>query len=110
MEQYLLGWLHAVGIIFIIAMVSGLVIMMIKINKSTKKIKDLEAYQEIGQNDLTNNVQQLEEEINKREESIIKYVDDIHKQLEATIDSRINKLENKIIKVPHTGLAISGQD
>ncbi len=33
MEQYLLGWLHAVGIIFIIAMVSGLVIMMIKISE-----------------------------------------------------------------------------
>jgi len=79
MEQYLLGWLHAVGIIFIIAMVSGLVIMMIKINKSTKKIKDLEAYQEIGQNDLANNVQQLEEEINKREESIIKIVQEIER-------------------------------
>ena len=110
MEQYLLGWLHAVGIIFIIAMVSGLVIMMIKINKSTKKIKDLEAYQEIGQNDLANNVQQLEEDINKREESMNRNIEDLQKQLEATIDSRINKLENKIIKVPHTGLAISGQD
>jgi predicted PurR-regulated permease PerM len=98
MEQYILGWLHAVGIIFIIAMVARLVVIGFKINNLSKKVKDLEAYQEINQNDLTNNVNHLEDIINKKEEIVMKNIEDVQKQFEATLDSRINKLENKINK------------
>jgi len=98
MEQYILGWFHAVGIILIIAMVSGLVIIIFKINKLSKKVKDLEDYHETDQKDFSINIQHIEEEINKREEIITRNIWDLQKHLESELDSRINKLENKIKK------------
>jgi len=98
MEQYILGWFHAVGIIFIIAMVAGLVIIIFKINKLSKKVKDLEDYHETDQSDLTNNIKYIGDEINKREEITMRNINDVQKHLEAELDSRINKLENKIKK------------
>ena len=98
MEQYILGWFHAVGIILIIAMVSGLVIIIFKVNKISKKVKDLEDYHETDQKDFLINIQHIEEEINKREEIITRNIWDLQKHLESELDSRINKLENKIKK------------
>ena len=100
MDQYVLGWLHAMVIIFVIAIVLGLVLIKIKIIELTKLTEKLEKRIESDLADVMNNFQEINQEICSKEDAIFRQIEietnNLTKDFESTIDSRVNKLENKI--------------
>lgn len=87
MDTFLIGFLSAVVILFLIAMVVGLVWIV----RLTKKVNSLD-------NVVQNEVNQVYVHMDKEINSIYHRCSDLESNFEKQLDSRINKLENKIVK------------
>ncbi len=89
METYLMGWFHAVVVILIVAIISGLVIALVKVHKLETRIRDLQFLIDNIQIIMNNNLKEVETDLSTQ-------IENTERALESSIDSRINKLENRI--------------
>lgn len=86
MSEFMLGCLSALVIIFIIAMVVGMVYVLVKIKKLLDDINSL-------YNDLDDVRKYIDTDIGN---CLHRRIDNEVEYIKSSIDSRINKLENKI--------------
>lgn len=91
MDSFLVGFLSAVIIVFLIVMVVGLV-GIVRLFKSVGNLND------VIENEVKQLHYRLDIEVSKEFEDIRRKIDDEICCVERSIDSRINKLENKIKK------------
>ncbi len=96
MEHFVVGFLSAIVIIFLIAFVVGIV-MLVKIKKQVESNKtQIDVNEDYANRRVDMETLEIYRQFETADKEIIQQIENEVRELKSFIDSRINKLENKI--------------